>query len=136
MRPKLFTLSDDDVDNFRTAVTKWADLFGLTDWNIEVYVAPKLDATAECESNHETRLAKIRVARKFRLEPTVAFVESVAAHEVFHLLLADLTHVAIDRNFGQDAREAAVRLAEEAATVRFENFIRNYYLPIESKLGK
>jgi len=99
-------------------VAKWQRKLGLTEWDItaEAIPAKRIDAEGDlgdCWSDISTLAATIRVATA---EHSAAEVETTVAHEVLHVLLAELTYAGNNAAecLGGDAKALAGRAIDTA----------------------
>jgi hypothetical protein len=125
MQPKTFTLTAKQIAFFERSLLRWQQLIGVSDWEIRIICHPNKNHMAETIARCGDRIADIHLNKKWHLEPTASALERVAAHEVFHILVADLAYIAQMR---YTTEEDALQ-AEEALVVRLENFVRNHFIP-------
>lgn len=106
---------------FNAAVRGWWRALGLTDYGLSVehYTMESSDTFAGCHSNSQCRHATIRLNTVWPERPTRAAIESKAAHEVFHLLLAEMVALAESRDFSQEEFDRE----EEAVVRRLEHLV-------------
>jgi len=136
MTAKTFKLTDKQIEFFRRSLLRWQQLLGLSDWEIRLVCKPYKDHMAETISRCENRIADVHLNSTWIIEPTASNIERVAAHEVFHVLVADLAYISQMR---YTTEESALQ-AEEALVVRLENFVLNHFIepqgpPLETSAG-
>ena len=107
---------------FSEAVYKWQQTLGLLDWSI--YLAHEADSEGygSCTPNNTGRVATITLNTEWDdMRPiTPGSLDTVALHEMLHLLLADLTWLIECRYLTESdimpAEHAAIRRLEKALT--------------------
>lgn len=103
------TLTPKAFNHFKKVFKEWQARLGLQEWTISFKKAEMDDAEACIDSNPESRTALVTInSRPFHLKDD-SDIEETALHEVLHLLLADLSHAAVDR---YTDRETLVRVEE------------------------
>lgn len=111
----------DEFERFKKACLVYIDQFGLSDWRVTVHCEPlrlKLKTTrAQAQMNWTQRAARI-VWNSTHVRPREYVcdetVESVAMHEVLHVVLNPFVNIAAKSG---DANDVAVD-AEEHAVIR------------------
>lgn len=102
LTPKTFAL-------FKETFKKWQVRLGLQEWTVSFKKQEMDDAEACIDSDPESRTALVTINSKpFHLNNNKD-IEETALHEVLHLLIADLSHAAVDR---YTDRETLVRVEE------------------------
>lgn len=101
---------------FRKYVFKWQKLLGLTQYEIDTE-HKAIDETTLGDSDSEPcGAAVVRLNRTWHRKPTGAELESLAFHEVLHILFAELRELGKSRSFSMErwdqAEEEVVRRLE------------------------
>lgn len=102
LTPKAFNL-------FKKVFKEWQARLGLQEWTISFKKEEMDDAEACIDSDPESRTVLVTVNSKLFHVKDDSDIEETALHEVLHLLLADLSHAAVDR---YTDRETLVRVEE------------------------
>lgn len=97
--PKHFLSQEQDVW-FDECIKKWAPVLGLSDWTIYRRSNKARAARADIEPLYEARQAGYRTGNFGALAPDDKDIEETAVHELMHVVLAELIHVAA--NFEDD----------------------------------
>jgi len=107
-------------DMFATALLKWQGILNLGHWRVELTPDPAGRANlADVEVSYSDRLAKVQLAKHLRAPLTQEQAESVALHELLHILLADLIHVV-----REDSDEKIIEASEHTIIVLLEKLLR------------
>lgn len=89
---------------FSAQVHYWLSALGLNDWRVTLYQRHVRDGWAEVTSNPTTGVAMITLTDKIEDEQMINFSPAdIAKHEVLHLLLRPLEHMACPFGQGGDA---------------------------------
>lgn len=105
-----------DLAYYERRVQHWLRVLSLGDWKVEVFRG-SIDESATCEMWHNAHGAHIRLSNRFHYQPSKAFLNKLALHEVGHILLCDLKRLINERT----ATEAQSETAEHAVIRRLEN---------------
>lgn len=112
-----------DFEVFKENVVRWMRTFGLTDWQMEMQhkLMPNQGETvsvcARTNWDYCSRSVLFTLNMAWIRPPLGQEIESVAFHEVAHLLLAPLVHEATNRY----TTAALLDVQEEAIVLRLEN---------------
>ena len=92
--------TEKDFELFKKEAKKWIDRLGLLEWEVIYYHAP-IDADADCTSFRNAKTIILRLNKKInnRDKTKYCYIKESAQHEVFHVLLENLYHQAVDRTF-------------------------------------
>ncbi len=101
---------------YEKRVFHWLRTLSLGDWNVDVFLGT-IDESATCEMWHNAHGARIRLSNRFHYAPSQSFLDTLALHEVAHILLCDLKRLINDRV----VTEAMAETAEHAVIRRLEN---------------
>jgi len=104
-----------DFDLFKKECKKWIDKLNLNNWEYEFsheFIGDNIVATTESTFKSKMVLIKLNTdIDKFK-GSKIVYIKSVAHHEILHVLLENLYHLAIARDFGE-----GYYLAEEHAVI-------------------
>lgn len=106
-----------DIRYYRKRVQHWMKRLSLGDWKVEVYLDDTGEDSARVEMWHNAHGAHIRLNEKLASKPHPYFLDSLALHEVSHILLCDLKRLINDRV----CTDAMAETAEHAVIRRLEN---------------
>lgn len=88
MKQKKFTKQDFIL--FEDAVYSYLAWFELAEWRVEILHVKKQDVFARCTYDCEAKIACFTLAKKVKYDFGLMDIKKLAAHEVLHLLFADL----------------------------------------------
>jgi hypothetical protein len=101
---------------YESRVFHWQRVLSLGDWKVEVFDGT-IEESATCEMWHNAHGAHIRLSNRFHYAPSKRFLDTLALHEVCHVLLCDMKRLINDRV----CTDAMAETAEHAVIRRLEN---------------
>jgi hypothetical protein len=116
-----FRTSREDFKLFKRTFMEWVAKFGMNDWEIQFYWEDNDIPGSMCGGiarNAPGRNASVYLGKTWGMPVTKNDLLRTAVHEFAHLLIADMEHLAGQRN----ASEAEIDLAREIMARRFENW--------------
>jgi hypothetical protein len=94
------------AEKFREYIHKWQKLLGLQDWRLYVNYPTKETAMASTASQTEARMANIDLGMSFGGDVVNEYnLESLACHELLHVLLCPLYTAYASRNMSDTEKE-------------------------------
>jgi hypothetical protein len=133
---KEYKIGEREVKQFGKYVGKWLSRFGIKNYIVSCGVKSLGSASAHVDVNTKTRSAYFSIGKKWIRKPTPEEIESAAAHEVIHVLLAELcegyeglAHYAYKmKTDPKELEDVFVSKIEEGLVVTFENFLYQYLI--------
>ena len=119
MTERKYKTTTKELAYYEARVHHWQRVLSLGDWKIEVFDAT-IDESATCEMWHNARGAHIRLSNRFHYAPPKQFLDTLALHEVCHVLLCDLKRLIFERSVS----DAQAETAEHAVIRRLESALR------------
>ena len=109
-KTRTYKTTKKDFEKFKKAALKFAQKFGLTDWEIHVFHEEwgNEDSRAYNRCNYTGRVASISLAPEWNTRPVSGEIERTAFHEIFEVLLAPLTTCAFGRFVTEDEIDEAI----------------------------
>lgn len=122
-RPPEFPITPEQVAEFRRLLPIWIDLLQLGDWRIKITRKRPTASHAQVEIYSEDRLARISIGRDWGSNPPEENeLEEVLVHELLHIKLYDLAHMAEKQDASATAAlEHAVIIPMAKALVKLRN---------------
>lgn len=115
-----FKTSRDDFKLFKVTFMAWVEKFGLRDWNISFVWPDKESDNCRAAIRHASgtvRDAIVYLAAEWTEPVTPIRIKRTAIHELSHLLISDMEHLATSRF----VTESEIDICREALARRFEN---------------
>ena len=107
MKPHANPVTPEDAEKFAGYIAKWRRELNLMDWRIVRGERPAKGMMAEVSITYPARLAQWRLGPHFCSDKVTDFtLEATAAHELLHVLLADLVNAILEKA-SDDVIEAA-----------------------------
>jgi len=133
---KEYRIGEREVKQFEKYVSKWLARFGIKNYIVGCGSKELGKASAHVYVNTTTRTAHFSISKKWVRKPILAEIESAAAHEVLHVLLAELcegyqglAHYAYKmKTDPKELEDVFVSKIEEGLVVTLENFLYQYLI--------
>ena len=101
-------LTQKQIKYFTSEVTRWAEFWGINDWQVLIDCEGEGDAAyATCFGDIPSRLSVISLSPEWDIEPTDERLSRNAFHEVCELLLMEMSTLADQRYTTEEALEGA-----------------------------
>jgi hypothetical protein len=120
----VYTLTSKHLKVYSDEAMRLAKVFGLTDWEIAFrLMEAKGEFLACCAADNSGRVAVLGLATEWIDDkPTIIKLKDAAMHEVYELLLWDVTQLITERYLKEDdinkTRHALIRRLESATNGR------------------
>lgn len=117
MTERKYKTTAKEADYYEARVHHWLRVLSLGDWKVEVW-RDTIEESATCEMWHNAHGAHIRLSDRFHYRPSKRFLDTLALHEVGHILLCDLKRLINDRmvtdSMAETVEHAVIRRLENA----------------------
>ena len=125
-----YKVSTEKFKLFTKTCKFWMKQFGLLDYRVQFY-HEKLDESdcAMTTTCRQDRAGAITLNTQWAIPATAEELQRVALHEVMHVLISDLSDLALQRVIS----DMDIHIANEAIVVRLENGISDLYYDTRDK---
>ncbi len=118
MKQKKYPVTQEHVEKFRGYLAVWQRKLNLDNWRVELVDRRATgNAMAEVEISMPDHLAAVRLGKDWTEPVTDAALESTAAHELMHVLLAPM------RLAARGKCDTTERAAEHAVIIVMEKLL-------------
>ncbi len=92
--PEMTAFNAQDFRSYVSSVKKWLNILGITEFDVD-FKHEQINAAAEVEIDSEAKTAVFRLTKQAEINvKSLQSVDTLALHEVLHLLMGDMTWAA------------------------------------------